>query len=97
MVGDGLTEYRYDFENHLTQLNDGVTLTFAYDGDGVRQSLTNGSLTTRFIHDFDGLTVLSETDGSGTTTATYTHGLGLLSQQRGSAMNPYRCAWQWGY
>jgi RHS repeat-associated protein len=89
IVGDGSTTYLYDFENHLTKLNDGVTLTFTYDGDGVRKSLTNGSLTTRFIHDFDGLTVLAETDGNGNTTATYTHGLGLISQRRGSTTSYY--------
>jgi RHS repeat-associated protein len=89
IVGDGSATYLYDFENHLTKLNDGVTLTFAYDGDGVRKSLTNGSLTTRFIHDFDGLTVLTETDGNGTTTAGYTHGLGLISEKRGGTTSYY--------
>jgi RHS repeat-associated protein len=51
--------------------------------------LTNGSSTTRFIHDADGLSVLKEADGSGTTTATYTHGSGLISQKRSTTTSYY--------
>jgi RHS repeat-associated protein len=94
IIGDGFTEYRYDYENHMTKLNDGVVLTFTYNGDGARFSRTNGANTTKLV--FDPLTgipgldpVVTETDGGGTTSASYTQGLGLISQKRGTATSTF--------
>jgi len=94
VVGDGNTFYLYDYENHMTKLNDGVVLTFTYNGDGGRFSKYDGTNTTKFVYDrrtgTPGLDpVLIETDNSGTTTATYTNEGGAISQKRGSTTNWY--------
>ena len=58
----------------MTQLDDGTTYTFAYDGDGYRRQISDGSNTRKFIYDWStgmpGLDALVlETDGQGSTRA----------------------------
>jgi len=64
------TTYGWDYENKLTSLTDGSTLSFTYNGDGLRQSKTVDGTTTRFV--YSGLRLLQETNSGGTTQATYT-------------------------
>ena len=62
----------------------GVTTTFAYRGDGLRDSRTTGGVTTTFAWDIaDGLPVVLA-DGS-----KYVYGAGLISQTSGA--NTYTC------
>lgn len=71
-----------------------MTLTFTTDGDGFGRSLSDGTNTTKFLYDWQSGTpgldpVLVETDGAGTTTTRYTHGLGLVSQRRANVSKWY--------
>jgi RHS repeat-associated protein len=73
--------YNYDFENHLTSTNNGVTIV--YDGDGNRVSKTAGGVTTNYLVDTNNLTgyaqVVEEIQG-GSVVKTYTYGHDLISQ-----------------
>jgi RHS repeat-associated protein len=72
------TIYAYDSENRLVsvQVPQGTTYSYKYDGLNRRiAKLTAGNATVEYI--YDGLDILSEYSGSGTLTATYTHGPGL--------------------
>ena len=64
------TTYGWDYENKLTSLTDGHTLTFSYNGDGLRQSRTVDGTTTRYV--YSGMRLLQETNSGGTTQAAYT-------------------------
>ncbi|NCO33748.1 MAG: RHS repeat-associated core domain-containing protein, partial [Armatimonadetes bacterium] len=64
------TTYGWDYENKLTSLTDGSTLSFTYNGDGLRQSRTVDGTTTRYV--YSGMRLLQETNSGGTTQATYT-------------------------
>jgi len=64
------TTYGWDYENKLTSLTDGSTLSFTYNGDGLRQSRTVDRTTTRFV--YSGMRLLQETNSGGTTQAAYT-------------------------
>jgi len=64
------TTYGWDYENKMTSLTDGSTLSFTYNGDGLRQSRTVDGTTTRFV--YSGMRLLQETNSGGTTQATYT-------------------------
>ncbi|MGC1184680.1 MAG: RHS repeat-associated core domain-containing protein [Candidatus Dormiibacterota bacterium] len=69
------TALAYNAANQLTsyQVGSGATTTYAYDGDGLRQSKTTGSSTTEFAwNDSDSLPLLlQETTGSATTSYVY--------------------------
>ena len=71
----------YDFENRLVQTCfAGTTNTYQYDGMGNRMAANRDGLLTRYVLDRNSrLTqVLAETDSSGTVTAYYIYGAGLI-------------------
>ena len=79
----GPDTFRYDVEDRLIEsVTGGVTNQAAYDGLGARVSLTTSGITRRFVLDRTGpLTqVLAETDASGTITAYYLYGRGLIAR-----------------
>jgi len=61
--------YAWDYENRLVSLTDGHTMSFSYDGDGLRQSRTVDGTATQFV--YDGVRLLKELDGNGATQTTY--------------------------
>lgn len=69
------TTYTYDADNRLvgTSYSDGTTpdVSYAYDADGNRQTMTDGTGTTTYSYDADER-LLSSTDGAGATVA-YTY------------------------
>jgi RHS repeat-associated protein len=75
--------YQYDFENHLTSLNDG-SVTYVYDGDGNRVAKTVGGITTNYLVDTNNPTgyaqVLEELQG-GVVVKSFTYGHDLISQR----------------
>ena len=90
MTAKGTNTFAYDFENRLKQSTiGGVATQYGYNGGGNRLSRIIGSTTTRYVLDLNGSLsqVLAETDGSGTVSAYYVYGLGLISriQPNGSA------------
>ncbi len=70
----------YDSRNRLVSLGN---TTFTYDADNNRVGQTSGGTTTRYVVDSNARLprVLMETDGSGTPTAFYVYGLGLIGRQ----------------
>jgi RHS repeat-associated protein len=78
--------YDYDPLNRLTQVTqpDNSTLTYVYDADGNRVKAVGPTGTTNYVVDPTTKTpeVVVETDGSGHIVASYTYGLGLISQRR---------------
>jgi RHS repeat-associated protein len=82
--------YNYDFENHLTSTNDGITVV--YDGDGNRVSKTVNGITTKYLVDTNNLTgyaqVVEEIQ-NGSVTKQYTYGLDLISQQQAGGLSFY--------
>jgi len=81
------TSFAYDYDNQLTQYSQGSTaLNYQYDALGNRVKKTQGSAVTKYIVDPNkGLpSVLCETNASGTITAYYVYGLGLISKISGS-------------
>ncbi len=83
MTGKGGDSYSYDYEDRLIQSTiAGVITQYSYDGMGNRLAKTEGTATTRYILDTNGSlsNVLAETDGSGSITAYYVYGLGLISK-----------------
>ena len=59
------TTYAWDEANRLTQATTGPqNVSFAYDGNGLRQSETNGSTTTHFTWDVEGSLPLLLSDGT---------------------------------
>jgi RHS repeat-associated protein len=78
VVGGNTTTYAYDYENRLSGVifPDSSTNSFTYYPDGRRLSATNQAGATTYFF-YDGFNALVETNGSGTTTARYTSGLGI--------------------
>lgn len=74
--------YAYDFENHLTSLNNSAVM-FAYDGDGNRVSKTVSGVTTNYLVDTNNHTgyaqVVEELQNSAVTKQ-FTYGHDLISQ-----------------
>jgi len=60
----------WNYDNKMVSLTDGSTLSFTYNGDGLRQSKTVDGTTTRFV--YSGVRLVQETNSAGTTQATYT-------------------------
>lgn len=88
----GVTTYEYDGENRLTKvtLPTGGIVTYQYDPLGNRIAKQNGNEQTKFF--LDGDNVLLELDGSGSTEARYTAGLGSdnwLSMERSGVIYLY--------
>jgi len=78
-------EYTYDYENRLIQYADGVkTVTYEYNGDGIRISKTVDGEKTIFINDIHTpLTqVIMECTGNWYITMRYVYGRDLISQER---------------
>jgi RHS repeat-associated protein len=82
--------FGYDFENHLTSADGGVT--FVYNGDGIRVAKTAGGVTTGFLVDDRNPTgyaqVLEEVVG-GAVERSYAYGLKLVSQKQASGVSFY--------
>ncbi|HEX7152041.1 MAG TPA: PKD domain-containing protein [Thermoanaerobaculia bacterium] len=78
------TSYVYDFENRIVSVDNG-RVTFVYDGDGNRVSMTVGGVTTEYLVDDRNPTryaqVVEERVG-GTVQRVFTWGRGLLTQRR---------------
>ena len=75
--------YSYDFENHLTSLNNGA-VTYVYDGDGNRVAKTVGGVTTNYLVDTNnhtGYAQVVEELQTGSVTKQFTFGHDLISQR----------------
>jgi RHS repeat-associated protein len=76
--------YAYDWENHLTSVNDG-SIAYTYDGDGNRVAKTVGGVTTSYLVDTNNPTgyaqVVEELQG-GAVTRQYTYGSDLISERQ---------------
>jgi len=82
-AGSTVTGYAWDYNNMLTQVvNGGNTSSYKYDGLGNRIAKTVNSVETQYIVDPSGTlsNVLAQTNASGTITAYYVYGLGLISK-----------------
>jgi RHS repeat-associated protein len=82
MTVNGADSFAYDFENRLTQSTiGGVTSQYRYDGRGNRVAKTVAGTTARYVLDVNRPTtnILAETNGTGTVTASYIYGLGLVA------------------
>lgn len=83
MTAKGSDTFVYDYNDRLIQSNiGGVTTQYSYDGLGNRLVKVEGETVTRYVLDINGSlsSVIAETDASGTITAFYVHGLGLISK-----------------
>ena len=79
----GSWSYTWDYENRLKQASKsgGVTVTYTYDALGRRvQSTSSAGPTTRFVH--DGVDVVRDLDGSGSTVADYLNGVAVDNKLR---------------
>lgn len=85
-TGGALVRYSYDARNKLTQITqpDSSTVTYVYDADGNRVRSVGPGATTNYVVDPTTRTpeVVVETNSSGQIVASYTYGLGLISQRR---------------
>jgi RHS repeat-associated protein len=84
LTSRGADSFAWDAEDRLTSATVGsVTATFAYNGDGLRDSLTTGGNTTTFTWDVNRSIpqVLDDEDFR------YVYGIGLVSQISGSGTN----------
>lgn len=82
-VGSDVSTYAWNLDNMLTQVaSGGKTFSYKYDGLGNRVSRVGNSAETRYVVDPSGLLsrVLAETNSSGSITAYYVYGLGLVSK-----------------
>jgi RHS repeat-associated protein len=72
----------YDYENRLTQTVFGPTNVYQYDGMGNRRLVVRDGVTNGFVLDVSRplSQILATTDGSGSVTAYYVYGLGLISK-----------------
>ncbi len=78
----GTTTYTYNAQNQLSGVASAAgTWTYQYDAFGNRIGSTQNGATTQYLIDPSGLgNVVATFDGSGTLTAHYTYGLGLVNQ-----------------
>jgi len=85
-TGGALVRYSYNARDKLTQVTqpDSSTITYVYDADGNRVRSVGPGATTNYVVDPTTRTpeVVVETNGSGQIVASYTYGLGLISQRR---------------
>ena len=79
------TTYTWDAENRLIAVSiPGDSWSYSYDGFGTRVAATDNGESTDYVVDPIGYgNVAAEYDGAGQLAASYTHGYGLLSQDRG--------------
>lgn len=91
-TGSSGNTYAYDFENHLTSLNNGA-VTYVYDGDGNRVAKTIGGVTTNYLVDTNNPTgyaqVTDELQG-GVVAKSFTYGHDLISQRSGGSVSFYQ-------
>ena len=83
MLTQGADTFAYDLENRLTNaVVGGIPHQYQYDGIGNRLRATRAGITTKYILDVNGTLahVLAEADASGTITAYYVYGRGLVSK-----------------
>jgi RHS repeat-associated protein len=74
-VGGNVTNYSWDFNDMLTQVTNGSnTYIYRYDGLGSRVASIENGVEKRYVSG------LVETDASGSITAYYVYGLGLISK-----------------
>jgi RHS repeat-associated protein len=72
----GITEYVYDFENRLTEVNyTGKVAQYKYDPFGRRIEKNVNNSITRYL--YDGPNIAAQYDGTGTVTAKYIHTLDI--------------------
>lgn len=80
---EGSTQFQYDSQNRITDIDspkDG-TWHFEYDALGQRVSSTHDGRTTRLLHDpFGNRELVAEYDASGVAQAWFEHGIGLVSR-----------------
>lgn len=76
MPGLGNISLTYEFENRVTSISGAVTNSSLYNGDGLRVRKTDSSGTTAYV--YDGAAFIGETSASGTITAYYLPGIGLV-------------------
>lgn len=82
-TGGGTTNYTWDYENRLTQINSPTgNVKHQYDGLGNRIARIKDGVTTQYVLDIQGgmSQVLAEVDAGGAITAYYIYGLGLISR-----------------
>jgi RHS repeat-associated protein len=82
-VEGNASAYTWDYNNMLTQLvGGGNTFSYKYDGVGNRIAKTVNSVETRYVIDPSGAlaNVLAETNATGSITAYYVYGLGLIAK-----------------
>ena len=88
----GSTAYAWDVHDRLTQVSDGTTTAqYVYNGAGTRIARRINGVTTRFIVDPQPALsqLLVETDETGTPTARYVYGLGLIERVDASGQVAY--------
>ena len=80
---EGTTIYAYDYENRLVSVAvpSGDVWEYTYDALGNRTVVVQNGIATNYVHDPIGLVdVAVQYDHTGTLTARYTHGIGLVSR-----------------
>ncbi len=70
-----VASYTWDFENRLTQVSNGDTITFKYDPFGRRIQKSSSAGTVNYI--YDGANIIEQLDSSGAMVAKYTQGAGV--------------------
>jgi RHS repeat-associated protein len=89
-LSSGGNTYTYDFEDRLTNFNNGA-VTMSYDGDGNRVARTEGGVTTRYLVDDltpTGFAQVAEEVQGGAVVRRYTYGI-----QRASQAQPVSGTW----
>ncbi len=83
-----ITSNEYDGFNQLTKTTDETqTITYKYNGDGLRtRKTTNGNITN---HIWDGSNIVIETDGAGNITKKYLRGINLIASDIEGTTNYY--------
>jgi RHS repeat-associated protein len=87
----GTRSYTYDLANRLTSTTSGTTTTtYSYDGDGLRQQASTGSLAankTNYTWDVNRTIpqLVGEQDGTGASLRRYLYGLHRISMRAGTA------------
>ena len=74
---EGITTYKYDYENRLAKIgyDDGTASEYSYDGAGRRIEKNVNGVITRYIYDNED--ILQELNSQNSILATYTHGPGI--------------------
>jgi RHS repeat-associated protein len=93
-IGSNGKTYTYDFENHLTQVNDPANglITYAYDGNGNRVSKMVGGTTTQYLVteiNPTGYSQVVEELQNGSVVKKFAYGSDLISQTVGGMTHFY--------